>query len=85
MAKALLGQVCGPNQRIAAELHRLRQRVSDLEAQFARLREEHAALAAPRPAASANDSGHPRLVSSRTTRGWPVVVDEVQPQVERGT
>jgi len=41
MAKALLGHVRGPDQRIAAELRRLRQRVGDLEAQLARLKEEH--------------------------------------------
>ena len=37
MAKALLGHVSGPNQRMAAELHRLRQRVCDLEARVGRL------------------------------------------------
>ena len=40
MAKALLGHVRGPDQRIAAELRRLRQRVGDLEAQLARLQEQ---------------------------------------------
>jgi len=70
MAKALLGHVGGPNQRMAAELHRLRQRVSDLEAQLARLKEEHAAQAGP-----AHDAGHPRSVSTRTARGWPVVTE----------
>ena len=54
MAKALLGHVGGPNQRMAAELHSLRQRVCDLEAQLARLKKEHA-----RPA---DDAGHPRSV-----------------------
>jgi len=43
MAKALLGHVRGPDQRIAAELRRLRQRVGDLEAQLARLKEERGA------------------------------------------
>ncbi len=43
MAKALLGHVRGPDQRMAAELHRLRQRVGDLEAQLARLKEERGA------------------------------------------
>ena len=42
MAKALLGHVSGPNQRMAAELHRLRQRVCDLEARVGRLQEERA-------------------------------------------
>jgi hypothetical protein len=42
MAKALLGHVGGPYQRMAAELHHLRQRVCDLEAMVARLQEEHA-------------------------------------------
>ena len=68
MAKALLGQVGGPNQRLAAELHRLRRRVCDLEAELARLREEHAAQAGP-----ADDAGHPRTDPSGTARGWPVV------------
>jgi hypothetical protein len=40
MAKALLGHVRGPDQRMAAEVRRLRQRVGDLEAQLARLKEE---------------------------------------------
>ena len=38
MAKALLGHVGGPNQLLAAELHRLHQRVCDLEAELARLK-----------------------------------------------
>jgi hypothetical protein len=42
MAKALLGHVGGPNQLLAAELHRLHQRVCDLEAELARLKEEQA-------------------------------------------
>ena len=66
MAKALLGHVGGPYQRMAAELHRLRQRVCDLEAQVARLQEERA-QAGP----GTVDSGHPRSVPSRTARGWP--------------
>jgi hypothetical protein len=65
MAKALLGHVGGPNQLLAAELHRLHQRVCDLEAELARLKEEQADLA--------DDAGHPRTVPSRTARGWPVV------------
>ena len=64
MAKALLGQVGGPNQRMAAELQRLRRRVRDLEAQLARLEDERAD--------SADDAGHPRTDPSRTARGWPV-------------
>ena len=43
MAKALLGHVRGPDQRMATELRRLRQRVGDLEAQLARLKQEHGA------------------------------------------
>jgi hypothetical protein len=39
MAKALLGHVRGPDQRLAAELRRLRRRIGDLEAQLARLEE----------------------------------------------
>jgi hypothetical protein len=65
MAKALLGHVGGQNQLLAAELHRLHQRVCDLEAELARLKEEHAD--------PADDAGHPRTVPSRTARGWPVV------------
>ena len=68
MAKALLGHVGGPYQRMAAELRRLRQRVCDLEAQLARLEEEHAAQAG-----QADDAGPPRTDPSRTARGWPVV------------
>ena len=64
MAKALLGHVGGPNQRMAAELHRLHQRVCDLEAELARLKEDQD---------PADDAGHPRTVPSRTARGWPVV------------
>ena len=44
MAKALLGHVRGPDQRLAAELRRLRRRVGDLEAQLARLAEQHGTL-----------------------------------------
>jgi hypothetical protein len=65
MAKALLGHTGGPNQLLAAELHRLHQRVCDLEAELARLKDEQAD--------AADDSGHPRTVPSRTARGWPVV------------
>jgi hypothetical protein len=64
MAKALLGHVGGPNQRMAAELHHLLQRVCDLEAQLARLKEEQD---------PADEAGHPRSVPARTARGWPVV------------
>jgi hypothetical protein len=42
--------------------------VCDLEAELARLREEHAAQAGP-----ADDAGHPRTDPSGTARGWPVV------------
>ena len=65
MAKALLGRTGGPNQLLAAEVRRLHQRVCDLEAELARLKEEQADLA--------DDAGHPRTVPSRTARGWPVV------------
>jgi len=44
MAKALLGHVRGPDQRLAAELRRLRRRVGDLEAQLARLAEQRDTL-----------------------------------------
>ncbi|HEX5302797.1 MAG TPA: hypothetical protein VFW50_37955 [Streptosporangiaceae bacterium] len=52
MAKALLGHVRGPDQRVAAEVRRLRQRVGDLEAQLARLREERGAVPPGSPPAS---------------------------------
>ena len=65
MAKALLGHTGGPNQLLAAELRRLHQRVCDLEAELARLKEEHAD--------PADDAGHPPTVPSRAARGWPVV------------
>ena len=69
MAKALLGhtggRTGGPDQLLAAELRRLHQRVCDLEAELARLKEEQAD--------PADDAGHPRTVPSRTARGWPVV------------
>ena len=71
MAKALLGHVGGPNQRMAAELHRLHQRVCDLEAQLARLKEEQG---------PAGEAGHPRSVPARTARGWPVVQDQEPPE-----
>lgn len=58
MAKALLGHVRGPDQRIAAELRRLRQRVGDLEAQLARLKEEHG-TAPPAPGIPPAPSGGP--------------------------
>jgi hypothetical protein len=71
MAKALLGHVGGPNQRMAAEVHRLHQRVCDLEAQLARLREEQD---------PADEAGHPRSVPARAARGWPVVQDQAPPE-----
>ncbi len=43
MAKALLGHVRGPDQRMAAEVRRLRQRIGDLEAELARLKEQRGA------------------------------------------
>jgi hypothetical protein len=50
MAKALLGHVRGPDQRVAAELRRLRQRIGDLEAQLIRLQEERGAASPRTPA-----------------------------------
>ena len=47
MAKALLGHVRGPDQRMATELRRLRQRVGDLEAELARLKEQRGAAPPP--------------------------------------
>jgi hypothetical protein len=58
MAKALLGHVRGPDQRVAAEVRRLRQRVGDLEAQLARLKEERGA-APPAPGSPPAPSGGP--------------------------
>ena len=46
MAKALLGYVGGPDLRLIEETRRLRNRVSDLEAQMLRLQAENDALAA---------------------------------------
>jgi len=47
MAKALLGHVARPDPRLAAELHRLRQRVCELEAELTRLRNEHGPSPSP--------------------------------------
>ena len=46
MAKALLGYVGGPDLRLIEETRRLRNRVSDLEAQMLRLQAENDSLAA---------------------------------------
>jgi hypothetical protein len=46
MAKALLGYVGGPDLRLIEETRRLRNRVSDLEAQMLRLQADNDALAA---------------------------------------
>lgn len=47
MAKALLGHVgVGTDQRLAAEVRRLRGKVAELEAELARTREAHEALLA---------------------------------------
>ena len=59
MAKALLGHVRGPDQRIAAELRRLRQRVGDLEAQLARLKEERGAAPPGSPPAPPGSQAGP--------------------------
>ena len=72
MAKALLGHTGGPNQLLAAELHRLHQRVCELEAELARLKEEQAD--------PADEAGHPRTVPCRTARGWPVVPVQAPPE-----
>jgi hypothetical protein len=45
-AKALLGHVGGPDPRLLSDMRRLRRRVRDLEAQLARMRQEHDVLAA---------------------------------------
>lgn len=45
MAKALFGHVgLGTDQRLAAEVRRLRSRVTELEAELARTRQAHEAL-----------------------------------------
>jgi hypothetical protein len=44
MAKAILGHTRGPDPRVLYEMHRLRQRVRDLEAELVRLRADHDAL-----------------------------------------
>jgi hypothetical protein len=46
MAKALLGHVGGPDPRMLSDMRRLRRRVRDLEAQLARMQQEHDVLAA---------------------------------------
>lgn len=46
MAKALLGHVGGPDPRMVAEMRRLQQRVSDLEAEVVRLQAQNDALSA---------------------------------------
>jgi hypothetical protein len=46
MAKALLGHVGGPDPRMVNEMRRLQRRVRDLEAELARLHEEHDMLTA---------------------------------------
>lgn len=46
MAKALLGHVGGPDPRLVAEMRRLQQRVSDLEAEVVRLQAQNDALSA---------------------------------------
>lgn len=46
MAKALLGYVGGPDPRLTLEVRRLKQRVSDLEAEVIRLQAQNDALAA---------------------------------------
>jgi len=59
MAKALLGHVRGPDQRVAAEVRRLRQRVGDLEAQLARLKEERGAAPPGSPPAPPGSQAGP--------------------------
>ncbi len=44
MAKALLGYVGGPDPRLETEMHQLRRRVTDLEAEVRRLQEENDTL-----------------------------------------
>jgi len=46
MAKALLGHVAAVDHRLVAEMRRLKQRVTDLEAYVSRLEDENATLAA---------------------------------------
>lgn len=46
MAKALLGHVGGPDPRMVAEMRRLQQRVSDLEAEVVRLQAQNDSLSA---------------------------------------
>jgi hypothetical protein len=69
MAKALLGHVARLDPHMAAELHRLRQRVCELEAELIRLRNEHG----PSPSAlHADRTGDARASTSmRGTAGEP--------------
>lgn len=46
MAKALFGHLGGSDPRMAAQAHRLRQRIRDLGAELARLQADNDALAA---------------------------------------
>lgn len=45
MAKALLGHVGGQDPRLVTEVQRLRRRVTDLEAEVGRLKQENDSLA----------------------------------------
>ena len=49
MAKALLGHVTGTDLRLVDEVRRLRGRISELEAELARVRSVNDALAAAVP------------------------------------
>ena len=46
MAKALFGHAGGPGSRLVSEVHRLKLRVRDLEAEVDRLHEQNDALTA---------------------------------------
>ena len=46
VAKALVGYVRGPDPRILSDLRRLRRRIRELEAELARIQQEHDVLSA---------------------------------------
>lgn len=68
MAKAILGHTGRPDFRVLSEVRRLRQRVSDLEAELARLRSENHALTA----GASHETAHAVAVRGPATTVTPV-------------
>lgn len=70
MAKALLGQVGGPDPDMLADIRCLRQRVRDLEAKLSRMQQEIDALAAAaRQRAPATPPAQPKARTASAHRG----------------